>query len=70
MTAPVVESTPATAETRSGSAPRPPRWTVPTSPEMRSKLRRRHIVNAIMVGLVGLAALLATLPLALHPRST
>jgi phosphate transport system permease protein len=30
---------------------------------IRSKLRRRHIVNGIMVGLVGLAALLATLPM-------
>ncbi len=31
----------------------------------QNKLRRRHIVNGIMVGLVGLAALLATLPMLL-----
>jgi len=30
---------------------------------VRNKLRRRHVVNGIMVGLVALAALLATLPL-------
>jgi phosphate transport system permease protein len=45
-------------------APRPPRWTdTHVTVQMRTKLRRRHVVNAIMVGLVALAALLATLPL-------
>jgi phosphate transport system permease protein len=47
-----------------GGAPRPPRWTdTHVTVQMRGKLRRRHIINGIMVGLVGLAALIATLPL-------
>lgn len=48
----------------SGGGARPPRWTdLNVTVEMRGKLRRRHIVNGIMVGLVALAALIATLPL-------
>jgi len=47
-----------------GGGSRPPRWTdTHVTVAMRSKLRRRHIVNGIMVGLVGLAAIVATLPL-------
>src|SRR5579885_2941263 len=47
-----------------GGRPRPPRWTdTHVTVEMRGKLRRRHIVNGILVGLVSLAALVATLPL-------
>jgi phosphate transport system permease protein len=48
-----------------GGAPAgPPRWTdTHVTIEMRSKLRRRHVVNRIMVGLVAAAAVIATLPL-------
>ena len=64
MTAPVVESAPPSAEVRPGGAPRPPRWTdAHVTVEMRGKLRRRHMINGIMVGLVAAAAVIATLPL-------
>jgi phosphate transport system permease protein len=47
-----------------GGGGRPPRWTdTHVTVEMRGKLHRRHVINGIMVGLVSLAALIATLPL-------